>query len=507
MRVPSVVPRRATLGVDVVAALNLVGSLTTPLGLAFLVPAAFAVGYGEPVWPFLVSGVITAAFGTGLERLTSGKEHVRGREGFLVVALLWLLIAVFGALPYLFAEPQMTHPVDALFESMSGFSTTGASIVTDYEALSRSMAMWRQFTQWLGGLGIIVLFLAVLPRLGVAGRQALFRSEAPGPEIGLEATIRETARRFLALYVGLTVLACVVLAVLGWTGVDERMTPYQAVAHGLTSAATGGFSPEARSMEGFAPATQWIVVVLMIMGGTNFALLYAGIVLRRPASLARDEEFRWYLLLLALASLVVLVALEDDGTFAGEAVVRHAVFNTVSMMTTTGYASSDFNLWGPLATLVLFGAVMVSASAGSTGGGIKLVRHVIVAKMLSRELRTTVHPELIAPLRLNGSVVDERTLRAMIVFLFLYLGVCAMSAVLLLLDSSLRGVDLTAYHALVDSAAALSNAGPGLGFAGPMGSYAPFSDESKLVLTAEMYLGRLEIIPVLVLLSRGFWRP
>jgi trk system potassium uptake protein len=507
VRVPSVVPRRATLGVDVGAALNLVGSLTTPLGLAFLVPAAFAVGYGEPVWPFLVSGVITAAFGTGLERLTSGKEHIRGREGFLVVALLWLLIAVFGALPYLFAEPQMTHPVDAVFESMSGFSTTGASVVTDYEALSRSMAMWRQFTQWLGGLGIIVLFLAVLPRLGVAGRQVLFRSEAPGPEMGLEATIRETPRRFLALYVGLTMLACVVLAVLGWTGVDERMTPYQAVAHGLTSAATGGFSPEPRSMEGFAPATQWIVVVLMIMGGTNFALLYAGIVLRRPASLLRDEEFRWYLLLLALASLVVLVDLEDEGTFAGEAVVRHAVFNTVSMMTTTGYASADFNLWSPLATLVLFGAVMVSASAGSTGGGIKLVRHVVVAKMLSRELRTTVHPELVAPLRLNGSVVDERTLRAMIVFLFIYLGVCAMSALLLLLDSSLRGVDLTAYHALVDSAAALSNAGPGLGLAGPMGSYAPFSYESKLVLTAEMYLGRLEIVPVLVLLSRGFWRP
>lgn len=228
--------------------------------------------------------------------------------------------------------------------------------------------------------------------------------------------------------------------------------------------------------------------------------------LRRPASLVRDEEFRWYLLLLALASLVVLVALEDDGTFAGEAVVRHAVFTTVSMMTTTGYASADFNLWGPLATLVLFGAVMVSASAGSTGGGIKLVRHVVVAKMLSRELRTTVHPELVVPLRLNGSVVDERTLRAMIVFLFIYLGVCALAAVLLLLDSSLRGVDLTAYHALVDSAAALSNAGPGLGFAGPMGSYRPFSDESKLVLTAEMYLGRLEIVPVLVLLSRGFWR-
>jgi trk system potassium uptake protein TrkH len=488
------------------AALDLVGSLITPLALAFLAPAALAAGYGEPVWPFLLGGVITAASGAGLQRITSGRQRVGGREGFLVVTLLWLLIAVFGALPFLFAEPQLSRPVDALFESMSGFSTTGASVLTDFEALSRSMAMWRQIMQWLGGLGIIVLVLAVLPRLNVGGRQALFRTEAPGPELGLEATIRETARRFVALYVALTALAIVVLALLGWTGVDERMTPFQAVAHGLTTAATGGFSPEGRSLEGFAPATQWVVVVLMIMGGTNFALLYASIVLRRPVTLARDEEFRCYLVLLAIASLVVLVELQDRGTFAGEEAVRQAVFNTVSMMTTTGFATADFNLWSPMATLVLFGGVMLSASAGSTAGGIKLVRHVVVAKMLGRELRTTVHPELVAPLRLNGSVVDERTLRAMIVFVFLYLGVCAASAVALLLDSSLRGLELTAFHALVDSAAALSNAGPGLGFAGPMGSYAPFSDVSKLILTAEMYLGRLEIIPVLVLLSRSFWR-
>ena len=196
--------RRGSLGVDVVGSLNLVGSLVKPLGLVFLVPAAVALGYGEPVWPFLVSGLVTSGLGAGVERITEGKERVGAREGYLVVALIWLLVAVFGALPYLLSEPQLSNPVDAFFESMSGFSTTGATVLTDVEGLSRAHAMWRQLTAWLGGLGIIVLFLAVLPRLNVGGRQALFRTEMAGPELGLEATIRETARRFVALYVAIT---------------------------------------------------------------------------------------------------------------------------------------------------------------------------------------------------------------------------------------------------------------------------------------------------------------
>jgi trk system potassium uptake protein TrkH len=499
--------RSRGFGVDARAALNLTGSLLAPIGLAFLFPAAFAVGYREAIWPFLVSGVTTTAVGLGLERATSGRERVGIREGFLVVALLWMLVAILGALPYLLSEPQLSNPVDALFESMSGFSTAGASVLTDIEGISRSLAMWRQFTQWVGGLGIIVLFLAVLPRLNVAGRQALFRTEMPGPEIGLEATIRDTARRFVVLYIAITVLLIVVLAMLGWVGADQRMTLFDAVAHSLSTVCSGGFSPIARSLEPFAGSTQWVIVVFMIVAGTNFALLYAGIVLRRPAALARDEEFRAYLALLAIASLVVLVELVSADIFSGEVAVRHAVFNTVSMMTTTGFASADFNQWTSLTALVLTGVVMLSASAGSTSGSIKLVRHVVIAKMLRREIRQAVHPELVSPLRLNGVVVDERTMGAIIVFLFLYLGVGTAGAVAILIDSSLRGLDLTAFQALAGSASALGNAGPSsFGFAGPMGSYEPFSDLSTLVLTAEMYLGRLEVVPVLVLFARSFWR-
>ena len=498
--------RPGALGVDVVGALNLIGSLVKPLGLAFLFPVALALGYGDPVWPFVASGLIVSAFGAGLERLTSGKERVGAREGYLVVALIWLLVAAFGSLPYLLSEPQLSNPVDAFFESMSGFSTTGATVLTDIEGLSRSMALWRQFTEWIGGLGIIVLFLAVLPRLNIAGRQALFRTEAPGPEVGLEATIRETARRFVVLYVAITAVGIVVLAALGWTGLDEHMTFYKAVAHAFTTIATGGFSTEARSIEPFAAPTQWAIVVFMILGGTNFALLFTGIVRRRLGAFRRDDEFRAYLVLLALASLIVLVELWSADVLSGGQAIRHAVFNTVSMMTTTGFASSDYTEWTSLTALVLFGAVMVSASAGSTSGSIKLVRHVAIAKMLRREIRQTVHPELVAPLRLSGVVIDDRTLRAIIVFLFLYVGVCVAGAVAILIDSSLQGVHLTAFQSLADSASALGNAGPGLGFAGPMGSYEPFSDFSKLVLIAEMYLGRLEIIPVLVLFAGSYWR-
>jgi trk system potassium uptake protein len=494
------------LGVDIVGALNLVGSLVKPLGLAFLVPAALAIGYGEALWPFLVAAVATSGFGFALERTTHGRERVGSREGYLVVALLWFLVAVFGMLPYVLAEPQLSNPVDAFFESMSGFSATSSTVLTDIEGLSRSMAMWRQFTAWVGGLGIIVLFLAVLPRLNVAGRQVLFRTEMPGPEIGLEDTIRDTARRFVVLYVSLTALEAALLATLGWIGADDHMTLFRAVAHSFGTVSTAGFSTEARSIEPFAAPTQWVIAVFMLVAGTNFALLYLGVVRRRIGALARDEEFRVYLVIVAAASLLVFAELLSRDVLAGGPGARHAAFNTISMLTTTGFASADFNAWPPLSLTVLFGVLVLGASAGSTSGSVKLVRHVVIAKMLRREIRQTVHPELVTPLRLNQNVIDERTLRAIIVFVLLYLGVLAAGAVVVLFDSTLRGLDVTAFDALADSATALGGAGPGLGFAGPMGSFEPFSDVSKLVLTFEMYLGRLEIVPVLVLLARSYWR-
>src|SRR5215218_4034832 len=320
------------LGVDIQGALNLVAWLFKHLSPAFLAPAAIAVLYGEAMWPFLAAGAVTFACGAGVEALTDGKEHVGPREGYLVVSLVWLLIAGFGALPYVLGESQLSNPLDALFESMSGFSTTGATVIAHVGDLSRSMAMWRQITAWIGGVGIIVLFLAVLPRLRIGGRQALFKAESAGPELGLATTIRESARRFVVLYVAITAAEVAILTVFGLTGVDPRMTFYNAVALSFATIATAGFSPDPGSLEPFAPTSQWTVVVFMLVAGTNFALLYAGIVGRTPVLFRRDEEFRVGLALFAVASLLVIVGLLSADVLDGSEAVRHGVFNTVSMM-------------------------------------------------------------------------------------------------------------------------------------------------------------------------------
>src|SRR3954453_14053069 len=494
------------LGVDIRGALNLVGWLFKYLSPAFLLPAAIAVGYGEAVWPFLISGAVTFACGAGTEGLTDGKERIGAREGYLVVSLIWLLIAVLGALPYVLAEPQLGNPLDALFESMSGFSTTGATVGASVVDLIAPMAMWRQLMAWIGGVGIIVLFLAVLPRLRIGGRQALFKAESAGPELGLATTIRESAQRFVVLYVGITAAEVASLTVFGLTGIDPRMTFYNAVAHSFATIATAGFSPEPRSLEPFAPASQWVVAVFMVVAGTNFALLYAGVIGRRLGVFRRDEEFKVALGLLAAASLVVVAGLISKDVLEGSEAIRAGVFNTVSMMTTTGFANADFNQWTALTSIVLFGVTLLGASAGSTSGSIKLIRHIVVAKMLRREIDQTLHPGVVSPLRVNNQVVDERALRAIIVFVFLYLGVWAAGSITILLHSTLQSVELTTFQALADAASMLGGVGPGLGFAGPMGSFEPFSNVSPVVLTSLMSLGRLEIIPVLVLFSASHWR-
>jgi trk system potassium uptake protein len=498
------------LGVDVGGALNLVGALVKYLSLAFLFPAAVAVGYSEPTWPFLASAGICAASGWGLEFATQGKERIGVREGFLVVALTWLFAAAAGALPYLLSdEAQLAKPVDAFFEAMSGFTTTGSTVLTDIEGVSHSLGMWRQFTQWLGGMGIIVLALAVLPRLRVGGRQ-LMESELPGPELEkLTASIRDTARRLWILYVGLTVAMVAVLYLLATTGVDEAMSFYEAVAHAFTTLPTGGFSTEARSIEAFGGATQWAVTAFTILAGANFALMYRSLARRDPRVLGRDDEFRLYLGLLLLGSVVLFIELLHQGLFEGEEAVRHAVFQTVAIMTTTGYASTDSNEWlavAPVAVMALLALMFAGGSAGSTSGSIKVVRHVLIGKILRRELDQTVHPEVIAPIRLNGGIVDERTLRAVIGFVLLYVGIFAVGAMLLLADSARAGLDLSPFEAIGASAATLGNVGPAFGFAGPMGSFEPFSDVSTGIMIALMWLGRLEIIPIVVLFARGYWR-
>ncbi|MBW3593578.1 MAG: TrkH family potassium uptake protein [Actinobacteria bacterium] len=501
--------RRGRLGVDVWSALDLVGGVLKWVGAAFLVPAVVALGYGEPAWPFLAAGVVTAVVGLVLDQFTKGtREAVGPREGFLVVALTWLLVPMFGCLPFVLAGvPQLSNPVDAYFEAVSGFTATGATVLTDIEALDRSMLIWRQFSHWLGGMGIVVLAIAVLPRLRVGGRQ-LLQSELAGPtEVErLSTTIRDTARRLWVLYVGLTAVAIAALTVLGWTGVDEAMNVFEAVSHAFSVIALGGFSTQNESIGAFAPATHWLLLVFMVLAGFNFLRLYRVLVQRRLGDVVRDQEVRLYLGFLAAASLLLVIEVVAGGLFAGEEAIRTAAFQAVSIMTTTGFATADYTGWGALAAMTLLALMFVGASAGSTGGSIKVIRHLLLSKVIRRELRQVVHREAVVPIRLSGAVVDERALRSAAVFVLLYLAIFALGAVALVIDATRAEVEITAFEAIGAAAACLGNVGPAFGFAGPFGSYEPFSDVSTVVLALLMWLGRLEIIPVAVLLTRSYWR-
>ena len=493
--------------VDVSGALNLVGLVLRYLSAAFLFPVAIALWNGESVWPFLAAAALTGGAGWVLEKTTAGRERIGLREAFLVVSVTWLAAAFFVSLPYVFSgQEQFASPLDAYFEAMSGMTTTGATILTDVDTLPRGLAMWRQLSQWLGGMGIIVLALAVLPRLRVGGRQ-LLESELPGPEVErLTASIRTIARRLWALYVALTVLQIAVLAVIGWTGLDPRMTLYNAVAHSFATLPTGGFSTHARSIEYFGAASQWAFIVFMLIAGVNFALIYRA--LRRHAGVWRDEELRFYLALLAVASAAVLAKLLQRDVYEGEEAVRQSVFQVVSMMTTTGFASADFNAWPIFTGLVLVLLMVIGGSAGSTAGAIKVVRVLLLGRILRRELDQTVHREAVVPIRFNGVALDERTVRGIGAFILLY-GLIFVAGVMGLAVSEAVATaenDLAWEEGISAVATTLGNVGPGLGFLGPMGSFEPFSPVSKVILIVLMWAGRLELLPVVVLLTRGYWR-
>ncbi|SFF99612.1 trk system potassium uptake protein TrkH [Halopelagius inordinatus] len=531
------------LRVDYKASLSLVGTVLKYLSVPLCLPLVVALYYGETVLPFVVTMAVTVAVGTALERLEPDPD-LRAREGFLMVAVTWLAVTIVGSVPYLveahglpplFApiKPASTlaNPVNALFETMSGFTTTGATLLGEisFDAHTRGVMMWRQLTQWLGGMGIVVLAVAILPELSVGGAQ-LMDAEAPGPGIEkLSPRIAETARALWGAYLGFTVLEIVLLYSLFVLGIDPQMTFYNAVAHGLTTLPTGGFSPEARSIEAFSATAQWIIIPFMIVAGTNFALFWHALT-GNPRRIVEDSEFRTYVgIMAALTAIVSVLLVTGSGLLSAapagetfdaaylesarqvlvgqiEPAVRHATFQVVSIVTTTGYASIDFNAWGPSAQYLLLFAMFVGGSAGSTGGAVKIVRWYVIVKSVRRELFTTSHPKAVRPVRLAGKALDERAIRGIYAFTLLYFVIFFVSVGLLFLDSNRYGQPLTVLEAMSAIAATLGNVGPGFGVVGPMGSYLDFSNAAKLFMVGLMWIGRLEILPVLVLLTPEYWR-
>ena len=499
---------------------GLVGTVYRYLSVPLLVPVVVAVVYGESPLPFLATILVAVAVGTLLE-WQAPTDDLGHREAFLLVGLTWLAVPMLGMLPYLVAgDGTVAQPVNALFESMSGFTTTGATVLgsISFDTHSHAMLMWRQLSQWLGGMGIIVLMVAILPELSVGGAR-LVQEEAPGFDLTkLTPKIRKTARILWLIYLGLTVLAFLVYYGLHALGMADNMGLYNAVAHALTSLPTGGFSPEGRSVEAFSPAIQWAVVFFMIVAGTNFALFWYALI-GKPTKLVDNSEFRTYLFSMAAVSVFVTVLLftgaglasipERVPTIIGDAehALRQAVFQVVAIVTTTGYASMDFNTWSESAKVVLLFGMFLGGSAGSAAGSIKIIRWYVAGKSLQRELFTAVHPEAVRPVRVDNSVIDEGTIGGLVMFILAFLAIFALSTVVILVEGHANpDISLSALEAMSVAIATLGNVGPGFGLVGPMNSFLPFSDPAKLYMVVLMWIGRLEILSVLVIMTPSYWR-
>jgi trk system potassium uptake protein TrkH len=496
-----------TVRVDWRVSCRLVGTVLRWLWVPLVVPLAVALLDGTTVMPFVLPMVGTVAVGFGLERLTD-RTDLRAREAFLMVSLTWLAVAVAGATPFVIAgNGALAAPVNALFESMSGITTTGATVVVAFDRHSRAILMWRAVIQWLGGLGILVLATAVLSQLSVGGAQ-LMETETQTRDVQkLTPRISETAGLLWRLYIGLTGLQIAVLYGLHLIGLAPEMTLYDAVAHAFTTVSTSGFSPRAASIAAFSPAVQWAVVPFMILGATNFVLLYF-VLGGNLDRLRNSDEFRFYLGILGFFTLAVAGVLFAEGApHAGvEEVARHSVFQVVSIVTTTGYASTDFDLWSAAAKHLLFVCMFVGGMAGSTTCSIKTLRWLVVLKAFRRDLFTVATPSAVRPVRLSGSVVDEETIRDIYAYTLVSLVFFIVATIFVAVDASRVRLSITEFEAMGAAASTFFNVGPAFGIAGPFASYEPFPRSTKLVMTFLMWVGRIEIIPVLVLLTPSYWR-
>ncbi len=473
-----------------------------------LIPLGIAFWTGGDIIAFVGTIFLTMSIGVLLQQLENNPS-LTTRDGFLLVCFTWLIVAIIGSLPYIFAaRGTVASPVNALFESMSGFTTTGATVMGDIslEKHSAALMMWRQLSQWLGGMGIVVLAVAILPKLSIGGIQ-LMEAEAPGPSVEkLAPRIVVTARRLWFVYLLLTILEAAILYSLHLTGSAPLMGLYRSVAHAFTTLPTGGFSTEAIGIAAFSPAVQWAIIPFMFLAGTNFALLwwaFSG----RFAFLYKNKEFRLYFgFVLLFVFLLFLALVVQFPAWLQLETWRHSLFQVLTIITTTGYASADFAGWSGFALTLLFIVMFIGGCAGSTGGGIKVIRWLVGIKSVFRQLFTTIHPDAVRPLRLGKKVIKEKTVRNIIIMILTYFSIFLLGTLLIELDALLTGLKLSPMEIMSAVAASLGNIGPGFGVFGPFDNYLELSRFSKLILIVLMWLGRLEIFTVLIIFTPAYWR-
>ena len=476
---------------------RILGLLLMLFSVTMLPPVLVSFFYADGFYiSFLLGFALTLCTGLLIWLpVKSNRRDLRLRDGFMVVVMFWTVLGLFGSLPFMIgAEPNLSL-TDAVFESFSGLTTTGATVITGLDTLPKSLLYYRQQLQWLGGMGIIVLAVAILPMLGIGGMQ-LYRAETPGPmkENKLTPRITETAKALWYIYLGLTV-AC---ALAYWAA---GMSAFDAIGHSFSTVAIGGFSTHDASMGYFQdqPIIEMIAIVFMLLAGTNFALHFVAIRRMNVNTYLHDAEFRTYLSVLAIIAAITVFYLNMTATFSdfGSAAL-HGVFQAVSIGTTTGFTTSNYALWPSfLPVLLLFGS-FIGGCAGSTGGGMKVIRFLLLLKQGNREISRLVHPNAVIPIKVGGKPMPERVIEAVWGFFATYVAIFAVLLLLLMMT----GLDqITAFSAV---AATMNNLGPGLGDVAL--HYADISNFAKWVLCFAMLMGRLEIFTLLVLLTPAFWR-
>jgi len=476
--------------------LHILGSLIICVGLCMVVPVGFSLYYQDgSAGPLLESAGLTVAVGLVLYlgfRRGRVKGAINHREGMAITTLCWVAAGIFGALPF-YLSGVLPQPVDCVFETISGFTTTGASVIRDVEVVAPGILFWRSLTHWLGGLGIVVLGLAILPFLGVGGMQ-LYKAEVPGPVVDkLKPRLKDTAMILWKVYVIFTIAETILLMVGG-------MNLFDALCHTFGTIATGGFSTKNASIGHYKSVyIDTVVTIFMLIGGINFALhfqLFRG----KPAALWRDPEARFFLgFWLVLTAIITVNCMARTYDSWGQA-LQYAAFTVAAITTTTGYATANFELWPPLSLCLLLLCMVVGGSVGSTGGAVKCMRIMVVVKHGYRELIRLIHPRAVVRLKMGDQVVAPEVFAGIAGFIFLYLGLAAVSMFLV----AAAGVDLVTTISSV--LACIGNVGPGLGEVGPMDNYAGMPAFAKWILSLDMLLGRLEIYTVIILLVPKFYR-
>ena len=478
---------------NITAILNIIGHVMKYEIILLLIPFFVALFYGQgDANAFLYTVLLMIPIALILIKIKGKKNEIYAKEGFLTVVLDWIVISFFGALPFVFsgAIPSL---VDAFFETSSGFTTTGASILTEIQSLPKGILFWRSFTHWVGGMGFLIFILALMPTFS-GNTIHLLKAESPGPTPGkIVPKIKQTAKILYAIYFVLTLIETIFLksAGLSW---------YDSIIHALGTAGTGGFSNMNASVAAFNnPAVEWIITIFMLLFGVNF-VLYFQLIRGNVKAFFKSEELKWYLI--AVFASIIIIAVNIIPFNHGDVTksIRDSAFQVSSIVTTTGYATVNFNLWPTLSKVILIMLMFMGAMAGSTGGGIKTIRIVIIFKAIRREIDKILHPRRVKSVKIDGNVVEEETISGVFLFIFAYIIISLIAIFIVSFDN----FDITT--TVTSVIATLSNIGPGLEIVGPAGNFSVFSDLSKLVLSFCMLAGRLEIYPMLILFSPSLWK-